>query len=109
MAWDPLVLEVYVDCEIYKDKSIGEAKSKMAGFGCVVCNHRLWTREDNFAECSPQEAATPIELRVMSEAWDGMARLDQRVQLHYIQPEYSIFPCVPSPATWGQNTHAILR
>jgi len=30
-AWDPLALEVYVDCEVYEDKTTGEAKSKMEG------------------------------------------------------------------------------
>ena len=30
-AWDPLALEIYVDCQIYEDKSTGEAKLKTAG------------------------------------------------------------------------------
>jgi len=30
-AWDPLALEIYVDCQIYEDGNTGEAKLKMAG------------------------------------------------------------------------------
>lgn len=30
-AWDPLALEIYVDSQVYEDKSAGEAKLKTAG------------------------------------------------------------------------------
>lgn len=30
-GWDPLALEIYVDCQLYEDKSTGEARLKMPG------------------------------------------------------------------------------
>jgi len=30
-AWDPLALEIYVDCQMYEDKNTGETKLKTAG------------------------------------------------------------------------------
>ena len=30
-AWDPLALEIYVDCQMYEDQSTGEANLKTAG------------------------------------------------------------------------------
>ena len=30
-AWDPLALDIYVECQTYEDKSAGETRLKMAG------------------------------------------------------------------------------
>ena len=41
-AWDPLALEVYVDCWTYVDKSTGDTKLKAAGIWVVylsTANH----------------------------------------------------------------------
>ncbi|KAF9645255.1 hypothetical protein BDM02DRAFT_3189890 [Thelephora ganbajun] len=70
-AWDPLALEIYVDCQMYDDKSTGETKLKTTG---------IW------------EGATFMEVHVPFEVWDRIGELDQRVRLHYIQPEYCTLP-----------------
>lgn len=49
------------------------------------------------AERSPQEAATFMETRVPFEVWDRIGGLDQKVRLHYIQPERCELPCVLPP------------
>ena len=35
-AWDPLALDIYVDCQIYEDASNGEAKLKTAGIWVCI-------------------------------------------------------------------------
>ena len=45
-AWDPLALEIYVDCQIYEDKSTGEAKLKTAGIWVCISPSAVGT------ECS---------------------------------------------------------
>ena len=44
----------------------------------------------------------------MFEVWDRMGELDPRVRLHYIQPERSLFPWVPSLMTGWKFTHLTL-
>ena len=60
---------------------------------------RLWGRDDDFVECPTQETTTFMEIRVPFEVWDRIGGLDQRVRLHYIQPEYCILPWVSSFGT----------
>jgi len=43
-AWDPLALEVYVDGQIYEDKSAGEAKLKTAGVWVCTLSPPAMTR-----------------------------------------------------------------
>ena len=96
-VWDPLALEIYVDYQMYDDKSTEETKLKTAGIWVCILPHanRLRRREDAFTKPFPQEAATFMEVRVPFEVWDRIGELDQRIRLHYIQPEYCILPCVP--------------
>lgn len=36
-AWDPLALEIYVECQIYEDEDAGEVKLKMTGvWVCIL-------------------------------------------------------------------------
>ena len=43
-AWDPLALEIYVDCQIYENKSTGEAKLKAAGIWVCLATKAIGTR-----------------------------------------------------------------
>jgi len=38
-----------------------------------------------------------MEIRVPFEVWDRLGELDQRVRLHFIQPENCELPCVLMP------------
>ena len=49
-----------------------------------------------------------MDLRSMFEVWDRIGGLDQRVRLHYIQPEISVTPWVPSLAARGQAAHPVI-
>lgn len=64
--WDPLSLELYVECQLWEDKESGETKLKMSGTweGSVFTGHRA-----------------PFE------AWDVLPLLDERIALKFILPE----------------------
>jgi len=68
--WDPLSLELYVECQLWENEETGEAKLKMSGTweGTLFTGHR-----------------GPIE------GWDTLPLVDDRVALKFIMPEEKLF------------------
>ncbi|KAF9645256.1 hypothetical protein BDM02DRAFT_609078 [Thelephora ganbajun] len=75
-TWDPLSVELYVECQLWENKESGEAKLKMSGTweGSVFAGHRG-----------------------LFEAWDVLPLLDERVALKFIMPEAHLLDLESAP------------
>jgi len=75
-TWDPLSLELYVECQLWENKETGEAKLKMSG-----------TYEGSVFACH----------RGPFEAWDILPSIDERVALKFIMPETPLLNFTSTP------------
>jgi len=83
-TWDPLSLELYVECQLWENEETGEAKLKMSGTWVGGCTPLLLSQN---ADRTSQEGSVFAVHRGPYEAWDALPLLDERVTLKFIMPE----------------------
>ena len=83
-TWDPLTLELYVECQLWESKETGEVKLKMSG--TWVGDRPLFLLFRS-VDCSWQEGSAFASHRGPFEAWDTLPLIDKRVALKFIMAD----------------------